>query len=122
MLCVQKKYPLGVNKDVWVIHPTKSGGPLALGKTGYSFKTTKPKLQSSPWKSLNREPNMQLVEIMKVFVPGVKVMYPSKQPSKEVKTLDDVRDVDFAGEATLVAKWSFLTAKFSKKEASAIGF
>ena len=91
-----------MNKDVWILHPTKVGGPVALGKTGYSFKTTKTKLQSSPWRSMQWEPGMQIVEISKVFLPGVKVMHPSRQPQQHVKTLDDVRDVAFAEEAIVM--------------------
>ena len=45
---------------------------------------------------------MQLVEIIKVFQSGVKVMHPSNQPNKQVKTLDDVRDVEFSDEALVM--------------------
>ena len=45
---------------------------------------------------------MQLVEIKKVFEPGVKVMYPSKQPNKAIKTLDDVRESDYADDALIM--------------------
>lgn len=91
-----------MNKDVWVIHPTRVGGPVALGKTRFSFKTLKSKLQSSPWRSLKWEQGMQLVEIIKVFQAGVKVMHPSNQPNKDVKTLDDVREVEFADDALVM--------------------
>ncbi|KAG0623035.1 hypothetical protein M758_3G144100 [Ceratodon purpureus] len=98
----QKKYPLGMNKDVWVLYPTKVGGPVALGKTRFSFKTTKSKLQSSLWRSLKWEQGVQLVEIIKVLMHGVKVMHPTKQPNREVKTLDDVTDVEFADESLVM--------------------
>ncbi|KAG0564652.1 hypothetical protein KC19_VG104000 [Ceratodon purpureus] len=98
----QRGYPMGVNKDVWVIHPTRGGGPVALGKTGYSFKTTKAKLQASPWRSLKWEVGMQLVEIKKVYQTGVKVMHPTQQPQKNVKTLDDVTDVEFSDDALVM--------------------
>ena len=91
-----------MNKDDWVIHPTKSNGPVALGKTGYSYKTTKSKMFSSPWRSLKWEQGMQLVEIIKVFIPGVKVMHLTKQPKSDVKTLDDVKDVEFADESLVM--------------------
>ncbi|KAG0504663.1 hypothetical protein M758_N028000 [Ceratodon purpureus] len=74
----QKLYPLDVSKDVWVLHPTRVGSPVALGKTRYSFKTTKSKMQASPWRSVNWETGLQLVEIQKVLQSGVKVMHPSK--------------------------------------------
>ncbi|KAG0597302.1 hypothetical protein M758_UG326500 [Ceratodon purpureus] len=88
----QRGYPMGVNKDVWVIHPTRGGGPVALGKTGYSFKTTKAKLQASPWRSLKWEVGMQLVEIKKAY----------QTAQKNVKTLDDVSDVEFSDDALVM--------------------
>lgn len=91
-----------MNKDVWVIHPTRPGGPVALGKANYSFKTTKSKLQASPWSSLKWEVGLQLVEIIKVFQAGVKVMHPAKQPNKDVKTLDDVREAEFSDDAIVL--------------------
>ena len=45
---------------------------------------------------------MQLVEIKKVYQSGVKVMYPSRQPNKNVKTLDDVKDVEFTDDAIIM--------------------
>ena len=72
------------------------GGAVALKKT------TKSKLHSSPWRSLKWESRMQLVEIVKVFQSDIKVMHPSKQLNKEVKTLDDVRSVEFANEALVM--------------------
>ena len=42
---------------------------------------------------------MQLVDILKVFHAGVNVMHPTKQPNKEVKTLDDVSHAEFADES-----------------------
>ncbi|KAG0596542.1 hypothetical protein M758_UG264000 [Ceratodon purpureus] len=98
----QKTTPLGVNKDVWVLHPTRVGSPVAIGKTGHSFKTTKAKLQSSPWRSVNWETGMQLVEIQKVFQSGVKIMHPSKQPNKSIKLLDDVQEADCAEDALVM--------------------
>ncbi|KAG0573871.1 hypothetical protein KC19_VG217000 [Ceratodon purpureus] len=45
---------------------------------------------------------MQLVEIIKVYQPGVKVMHSTKQPNKEVRTLDDVSDVEFAEDSLVM--------------------
>lgn len=45
---------------------------------------------------------MQLVEIKKVFQTDVKVMHPTQQPHKNVKTLDDVRDVEFSDDALVM--------------------
>lgn len=45
---------------------------------------------------------MQLLEIIKVYQSGVKVMHPTSQPNKVVKTLDDVRDVEFSHEALVM--------------------
>ena len=73
-----------------------------MGRTNYSFKTTKSKLQSSQWSSLKWEVGMQLVEIIKVYQPAVKVMHPTKQPNKNVKTLDDVRDTKFSEESIVM--------------------
>ncbi|KAG0596081.1 hypothetical protein M758_UG222600 [Ceratodon purpureus] len=98
----QKLYPLGVSKDVWVLHPTRVGSPVAIGKTGYSFKTTKSKLQASPWRTVNWETGLQVVEIQKVLQPGMKVMHPSKQLNKSVKLLDDVQEAKSAQDASVL--------------------
>lgn len=45
---------------------------------------------------------MQLVEIIKVFQPSVKVMHPTNQPNKNVKTLDDVREAEFSEESIVM--------------------
>ena len=45
---------------------------------------------------------MLLVEIIKVYDAGMKVMHPSRQPNAAVKTLADVRDVEFSDEALVM--------------------
>ena len=45
---------------------------------------------------------MQLVEVLKIYLRGVKVMLPSKQPNRLVKTLDDVGDADCSSDALVM--------------------
>ena len=45
---------------------------------------------------------MQLVKIIKVYQPAVKVMHPTSQPNISVKTLDDVKEVEFSEEALVM--------------------
>ena len=89
-------------EQVWVLHPTKIGSAFALGRIGYNFKTTKRTLQSSPWRAINWEPGLQLVEIVKLYQSGVKVMHPTKQPNRGVKVLEDVIEAQSANDAMVV--------------------
>ncbi|KAG0597441.1 hypothetical protein M758_UG338800 [Ceratodon purpureus] len=107
-LFLQTKFPMIKGKDVWVLHPTRVRGPMALGKTGYSFKTTKRILQSAPWGSVKWEIGMQSVEILKVYESGVKVMYPTKQLNRSVRLLDDVKDASCSSDALVVWRSDYL--------------
>lgn len=45
---------------------------------------------------------MQLVEIIKVIEKTLKVMFPSRQPIKGIKTMQDVMNAEFADEAMVM--------------------
>ena len=45
---------------------------------------------------------MQLIEILKVFQSGVKVMHPSRQPNKAVKFLDNVKSAELSQDAMVM--------------------
>ena len=94
------------------------GGPVALGKTGYNFKTTKRTLLSSPWGFVTWDIGMQTVEILKVYEPGVKVMYPFKQVIKSVKILDNVKDAKCSSDAVIMWGSEYLVEISKKKSKS----
>ena len=100
---------------MWVLHPTRDGGPVALGRTGYNFKTTKKKLQSSSWRTIQWEIGMQLVQILKVYQSGVKVMHPTKQPNRRIKFFDDVKHAEFTKDALVMWGSEYIVEVAKKK-------
>ncbi|KAG0596183.1 hypothetical protein M758_UG230700 [Ceratodon purpureus] len=87
-----------LQKEDRVGQPMKEFNERQVPKKKSKFMDRVPLSELAP----NGHQGMQLVEIIKVYQPGVKVMHPTKQPNKEVKTLDDVSDVDFADDSLVM--------------------